>query len=575
MFPTQRPATPTSTMSPVAPSVIPPPVPQHADRPTRSLLASAVASVVGALVMLSACGSGGDATATPVSPPTSDVASTPSTILAPPTSPADDRGDGDDPGGEPDVSGLEAVRRAVIQVEATGSFVDPEFGAVEGAGRGSGFVISDDGLAVTNNHVVTGAGLLHVWVADEEEPRNARVVGVSECSDLAVIQIDGPQIPHVEWVDSIGDPGTEVYVAGFPLGDPEYTLTRGVIAKARANGDTNWASVDHTIEHDAAAQPGNSGGPLVTADGRVAGVHYASAVQTNQSQFLAIAADVAKPIVDELARGIDVDSVGINGQIVTSEDGELAGMWVAGVASGSPADEAGVEPGDIVTRIEGVSIGRDGTMADYCDVLRSHGPGDQLAIEVLRFATSEVLEGELNGDWLTPSFSFADEYADGSDTTADQVYDDYVSVADDTGSIQVSIPTAWADVDTTPTDLGNGVGSPSIIASTDIARYNEAWDVPGVVFVASDSLLAFTPSEMLDLAAPAECSSEGRDAYDDGFFVGEYEVFSGCGDTGTQVFVVATTSADGAYGVLVAVQVVGDADLAALDTILQSFNVVV
>ena len=519
---------------------------------------------VATLSVLAACGSSNSQFESSEGASSTDTAAT-----QPPTDGPDtdaDTGDG---------VALDEVKGAVVQIEATGTFVDPEFGAQEGAGRGSGFVIDPSGIAVTNNHVVTGAGLLQVYVDGEDEPRNARVLGVSECSDLAVIEIDGPELTALEWSEQPDEPGTEIYVAGFPLGDPEYTLTRGVIAKARANGDTQWASVDHTFEHDAAAQPGNSGGPVITADGRVAGIHYASATQTNQSQFLAIASDIAQPIVSDLAAGNDVDSVGINGQIVVSEDGATAGLWVSGVRSGSPADDVGIRPGDIVTRVEGVTIGLDGTMKDYCDVLRSHDPDDELAVEVLRYNTSEVLEGEVNGDELTQAFSFADEYAEDDATPVGNTYAEYMSIEDDTGTITVSVPTAWSDVSGVSTDLGDGVGSPSIVASPSIADYNATWNTPGMEFLASPTLTQYSPGELLDIAAPTDCTSQGRDDYDDGFFVGQFEVFTDCGGTGTQFYVVASTSADGAYGVLVAVQVVSDADLEALDNVLGSFNITV
>ena len=304
-----------------------------------------------------------------------------------------------------------------------------------------------------------------------------------------------------------------------------------------------------------------------------AGIHYASSTRTNQSQFLAIAADIAQPIVDELAAGNDVDSVGINGQIVVSEDGATAGLWVAGVKSGSVADDVGIEPGDIVTRVEGVTIGLDGTMKDYCDVLRSHAPDDELAIEVLRYATSEILEGEINGDVLTQAFSFADQYDD--DTTAGDSYDDYMTIEDETGTISVTVPTAWADIDGSSTDLGDGSASPSVIASPSIADFQASWTTPGMEFLASPTLTQFTPGELLDLIAPTDCVTQGRNPYDDGFFVGEFEVFTDCGGSDTQYYAVASTSIDGAYGVVVAVQVVSDADLEALDNILGSFNVTV
>ena len=140
-------------------------------------------------------------------------------------------------------------------------------------GRGSGVIIDDSGVAVTNNHVVTGAAILRVFVGGESQPRNARIVGVSECSDLAVIDIEGDGYPYLEWFDGQIYAGLDVFAAGFPLGDPEFTLTKGIVSKARTRGETNWASV---IEHDANINPGNSGGPLVTTDGKVIGINYAS-----------------------------------------------------------------------------------------------------------------------------------------------------------------------------------------------------------------------------------------------------------------------------------------------------------
>ena len=90
------------------------------------------------------------------------------------------------------VTKLSDVQKAVVQIEAEGTFLDPEFGLqVNSAGRGSGFIIDPSGLAVTNNHVVTGAALVKVWVNGETNPRNAKVIAYSECNDLAVIKIEG------------------------------------------------------------------------------------------------------------------------------------------------------------------------------------------------------------------------------------------------------------------------------------------------------------------------------------------------------------------------------------------------
>ena len=176
----------------------------------------------------------------------------------------DDTTEGTEPSGSGEISSYEAVQPAVIQVETQGSFRDPEIGQASASGSGSGFIISPDGLAVTNNHVVTGAATLEVYVGgDRETSYNAQVLGVSECSDLALIQIDADEeLPYLDWYDGDITAGLDVYAAGYPLGDPEFTLTRGIVTKAEADGDiTGSSSIDHTVEHDASTHPGNSGGP--------------------------------------------------------------------------------------------------------------------------------------------------------------------------------------------------------------------------------------------------------------------------------------------------------------------------
>lgn len=298
---------------------------------------------------------------------------------------------------------LQNVQNAVIQVEAQGTFIDPQVGLVlNGAGRGSGFIIDPAGIAVTNNHVVTGAALLKVWVGGETQPRNAKVLGVSECSDLAVIDIDGEGYDYLEWHAGDIGVGMDMYIAGFPLGDPEYTLNKGIVSKASADGETSWASVDSVLEYDAVSNPGNSGGPVVTPDGTVIAIHYAGNASTRQA--FGISRNVASGIIEELRTGRNVDTVGINGQAVATEDGSLTGIWVSSVQSGSPADQAGVEPGDIVTMMEDLVLATDGTMSDYCDILRSHSPGDTLSLQVLRWSNGEVLEGQLNGRELAVAF---------------------------------------------------------------------------------------------------------------------------------------------------------------------------
>ena len=476
------------------------------------------------------------------------------------------------------VTTLDAVKTAAIQIEAQGTFIDPEVGTMfNAAGRGSGFIIDPSGIAVTNNHVVTGAALLKVWVGGESQPRNARILGVSECADLAVIDIDGDNYPYLQWYDGDVAVGLDVYAAGFPLGDPEYTLTRGIVSKARAAGETSWASVDDVIEHDATINPGNSGGPLVTTDGRIVAINYAGSSDTNQ--YFAIAQAQALPVIEQLQQDGDFLSIGVNGTAVNDGQG-TSGIWVSSVKSGSPADEAGVEGGDIITSLEGLILATDGTISDYCDILRTHDSDDKLAIEVLRFSSQEILEGQLNGRELEQTFSFAqtleEEASDNttnSSGTTDTTYSDYMTISDDSGALVLDVPVSWGDVDGTAWDFeGENIGL-SVVAAPNVNDFYNSWNTPGVFFGATDQF-ELTVGELLDaFEFSSDCTYGERTAYEDSAYSGEYDVWLNCGGTETLLVVLAATPADGSYHTLVMVQVVSDADLAALDQILNTFIV--
>jgi serine protease Do len=467
-----------------------------------------------------------------------------------------------------------------VQIVAKGSLRDPEVGLATTAGSGSGFIIDPSGIIVTNNHVVTGAATLEVFVGGSDDGQNARVLGVSECNDLALIQLTGgSDYPYLEWYDGEIDAGLEIYAAGFPLGDPQFTLTKGIVAKAKAGGDlTGTSSIDHTIEHDANIQPGNSGGPLVNAEGKVVGVNYAGGDTrgTGTNQFFAIASDLAQPVVERLHDG-DFESIGVNGWAVVDEEAGLAGVWVAGVATGSPASETGVQPGDIITTLQNLPVGRDGTFRDYCDVIRTAGDGAKMAVEVIRFDTSEVLKGELNGKELEQTFSFAQELEDDVDTepTTDY-YADYDAVVDDTGRLQVEVPSDWSSRQTASEVLDDGTTLPAIAASTNIQSYFSSYDVPGMQFVLFDGQGGIDLNAALDSLSPgSDCTDGGRFDYSDAVFTGRYNVYTDCGTAGaTYITLTAAPSAGGDYLAVLAVQALTDADLEALDRILGTFNVV-
>jgi S1-C subfamily serine protease len=312
------------------------------------------------------------------------------------------------------VSSREDVEKAVIRIVSQGSFVDPQIGSYEGIGSGSGFIIDPSGIAVTNNHVVTGAALIKVYFSGNDKAFNAKILGVSECSDLAVIQIEGGPFPYLKWHSDAVKVGTEVWSAGYPLGDPEYSVHKGVVSKAHANPTTSWASVESVLEHDATINPGNSGGPLVDDNGQVIGINYASSTSAN-NQYYAIAKAEADPILSELEKGNNDTFIGVNGTAVASDDGSISGIWVNSVASGSPADKTGLQGGDIILEMEGVTLGRKATMTDYCDILRTHKSTDTLTIKVLRYSAGQLLEGQLSGRELAVTGTFD---VSGTGTTA-------------------------------------------------------------------------------------------------------------------------------------------------------------
>ncbi len=525
---------------------------------------------------LAAAGCGGDSDdAVTIEPPSDGGAEAPADDGGAEPSPTTAE---PEPEPEPEEFDISTVEQSVVKILAQGSFIDPEVGEqVNAAGIGTGFIISEDGLAVTNNHVVTGAALLQVFLPGQPDPVNARLLGVSECSDLAVIDIEGEGFTPLSFREGEVSTGLDVFAAGYPLTDArsieeiDYTLTRGIISSTAASGETNWASVDSVYEHDARIRGGNSGGPLVDENGRVVAVNYAGADQTDQNY--AIGADRAGPIIETLRSGSDVDSIGINGQAILDEEAGLTGIWVASVASGSPASNAGSEAGDILTRLEGLVLATDGTMADYCDILRTQGADATMAVEVLRFATEEVLEGEINGAPLEQSFCFAcvfdEEVApDDAGTPAADTYQEYVTVTDDSGQISVSVPAEWSDTDGRP----NEEFGPSIFASPDLESFLGTWETPGIILEATNEIGAGsipTVLEQIDLSD--SCTDEGTEPYEDPLYTGSIQLWTDCGEVGTVSIVAVVSSEPGDLLIRLLIQAVEVRDLDAADQALNTF----
>lgn len=331
------------------------------------------------------------------------------------------------------------------------------------------------------------------------------------------------------------------------------------------------------MEHDARINPGNSGGPLVTEDGAVIGVNYASSSDTNQ--YFAISVEELQRIFDRLIADEDVTSLGVNGQAVNFGDG--TGIWVSSVQSGSPADVVGVEPGDIITRLEDLQLSTDGTMRDYCDILRTHAAGSVMSIEVLRYATGQVLEGRLNtGTKLEQSFSFATALESdlGGSAPSAPGYSGFHKVTDNSGVLIIEVPVEWSDVDGTPW-FDDEPFAPSITAARDVDSYWNDWKEPGVFFGVSEELTQVTDiAGLLEnvrtaLSLDTACEFVGRFDYSDPLYAGQYDQFDNCGGEDVLYISLAVLPEDGAFMISVQIQLLTQQDAEVLDRILNSFIV--
>ncbi len=451
-------------------------------------------------------------------------------------------------------------------VEVEGAFAEFGTDELELAFGGSAFFIDPSGIAVTNNHVVTGAAIIRVYVEGENGPRNARILGASECHDLAVLQVDGDDFPALSWHSGPVTPGLDIYAAGFP--DRGYTLTRGIVSQAGFSVETEWASVDGALEHDARLLPGNSGGPLVTNEGLVVGVNYAATDFVAQSW--AIGSTTARSVVDRLREGENLDSIGVNGIAFFEPDENISGVWVTSVQTGSSAFDVGVRAGDVITRLNGLTVGTGGTMADYCDVLRSTRADAQIRIQVYRPSTGQLLEGTLNGDRLEETFSFA-----GTGTGPASADYEYGYITDDSGRIFVEVPTAWRDIDGSSYTDARGNLIYDVIVAEDVRLFLETFDVSGVRISASYDLARSTNErdilETYFRELSEVCIYDGTERYQDPFYSGEYDVYADCARSGNDFYIVAVVPRSRAFVIWIEAVVRSNADLLALDRILDSF----
>ncbi len=297
---------------------------------------------------------------------------------------------------------LDKVGKAVVAIE-----VGQQRGNnIYNSGAGSGFVISDDGYVITNNHVVEGADAITVKFADGTT-EDAQLVGTSPSHDVAVLRIKDV---HGATPLKLGDTnnlrvGDDVLAIGnaLDLGDSP-TVTFGIVSAKNRSIDTDNEHLDGLIQTDAAINPGNSGGPLVNAAGEVVGINSAGVQGANNIGF-AIDINSVKTVIDQLKQGKNVDAstpfLGVASVSVSDVDAQTRqqfgikvdkGAVVQTVQSGSAADKAGLKEGDVIVKVDGKDIS---SSDDLRAAIQAEQPGDTMTLQISRGGQTQTVTATL------------------------------------------------------------------------------------------------------------------------------------------------------------------------------------
>jgi len=277
----------------------------------------------------------------------------------------------------------------------------------EQRGEGSGFIMTQDGYIITNNHVVADADRVTVTLADQRV-FTAKVVGRDSTTDVAVVKIDAKGLPTLPiGDDNLARIGDWVLAVGNPLG-LEFTVTAGIIsAKSRGSELGNGRggmSVSDFIQTDAAINPGNSGGPLINVKGEAVGLNSMIASETGYytGYGFAIPITLVKQVADALIKDgrVRLPILGVSVQPVGAEDAGInglstnAGVLVQGFnpADSGPAKEAGILPGDVIVAIAGQPVARVSALQR---IVRSQQVGEMVTVDVLRYGTRKQFKVKL------------------------------------------------------------------------------------------------------------------------------------------------------------------------------------
>jgi len=285
-------------------------------------------------------------------------------------------------------------------------FGDPNTSPFERKGTGSGVILSEDGYIVTNNHVIEFADEVEVTLNDNRKFR-AQIVGTDEQTDLALLKIDARGLPTMEYADSDqAEVGEWVLAVGNPF-DLTSTVTAGIISAKGRDIDiiSGNRSIEAFIQTDAAVNPGNSGGALVTADGKLLGINTAIATRTGSyaGYSFAIPVRIMSRIIEDLKDyGIyQRPFLGIN---ITELDNDRAndlginitrGVVVESLVQGGAAEKAGLRAEDVIVGVENRDVN---TVPELLEVIGRAKVGDRLALVINRGGNTRNIDVKLQAE---------------------------------------------------------------------------------------------------------------------------------------------------------------------------------
>jgi len=284
---------------------------------------------------------------------------------------------------------VEKVSKAVVNINTVRLFHDFYYQVHPVQGMGSGVIIDPKGYIITNNHVIEGAEKIDVTLASNEV-LHGKLIGACASEDIAVVKVDGKDLPAAELGDSEQlRVGQTVFAIGNPFGlagGP--TVTRGVISAVRRSIRSEKGLIEDLVQTDASINPGNSGGPLVDVHGRVVAISTAI-VPFAQGIGFAIPVNVAKRCSTEIVTHGRVMRpwLGVSGLSLTPEIASYynlpvdKGALIAEVTPGSPAERAEIERGDIIIGFEDKAVN---SINDLVKEIQKRKIGDKARVLLLR-----------------------------------------------------------------------------------------------------------------------------------------------------------------------------------------------